>query len=375
MKFAIVTTTINKPIFLETLKEVEGFDAVNVIVVGDNKTPDLTEYCETIGPNVFYFSPSEQKIWLKAVFPDIDTDKVIPENDIRRRNIGFLWALKYYKPDVIISMDDDNFPLGKSWLNDLEIAMETKECFSECASANGIVNPCNIMDYDGYVYSRGYPTTQMYRDSFCAYVSPDKKKIMMHQMLWTNKPDVDSFTNIMNPDLNFKGFTQPANFNMGSESIKPMLVARENMYFPIDTQSIAFRKELAIFHAIYQEPLLGYPSHRYDDIWAGLFCQRLINEFGDGMSFGAPLVEHRRNTHNYAKDLQMEFIGSCLNPAMWAIIRNMPIVSRTYKEGFVEIAEKLPSYFKDYDIRVQNFIKNMCESMKIWVKMVEIVER
>jgi hypothetical protein len=368
VKFVAVTTTINKPTLVE-----EYSSDLEWIIIGDNKTPpSVAEYCSHHS-NVQYWSPKEQDAWIKTFLPNHQEKIriVVPENDIRRRNIGFLMALKN-GADVIISLDDDNYPLpGDDWLESLKCAFEEKQGYNEACSKNKIINPCNILIYGNeYVYSRGYPLSSWYTDSFSSCIVPGSTRVMMHQMLWTNKPDVDAYSNLIYPNLKMTGFIKPVGF-IGYENPKPYLVAGERQYFPVDTQSLAFRKELAIFHALYQEPLFGLPSHRYDDIWAGLICQRLINRFGDGASFGAPLVEHRRNTHDFVKDLQTEFVGSAVNAHMWKSVMEMFIESKDYKGGFIEIADKLPAVFRQYDSRVYAYICRLGESMRLWVEILE----
>ncbi len=374
MKITAVTTTINLPEvlfeFQKNLSENDHYD-VNFIVIGDNKTPYwVSQFCSEENFDwlrVEYWSPKDQKEWLSGL--NTDTSLIIPENDIRRRNIGFLLALQG-GADVIVSLDDDNYPIsGSDWLGTLNRAMEPKDGYNEVSSKNNFINPCNILVYGNeYVYSRGYPLNYWYTDSFSSYITPGKKKVIMHQMLWTNKPDVDAVSNLIYPNLKTCGFVAPSGF-VGP--IEPMLVAQEGQYFPVDTQSLAFSKELSVFHALYQEPLFGLPSHRYDDIWAGLFCQKLANKFGDGYSFGAPLVEHRRNTHDYIRDLQTEYIGMVLNSKMWKFIQDLDIQSQTYKSGFLEIADALPGGFKEYDPRVRGYIQNLSKSIRCWVELLE----
>lgn len=379
MKIGIVTTTINFPTFLydfeiNLINSEQRSEEINFIVVGDKKTPEeVQRFCENQsfeGLNVEYWDPESQDSYLEE-FCELDlVGTVIPEGDIRCRNFGFLRALKVGS-DIIVSLDDDNYPIqGIDWLGTLLRAFEEKEGYHEVASQNNIINPCNVLDYEGYVYSRGYPFGAWYSDSFSSYIASGKRRIMMHQMLWTNKPDIDSWSNLCYPQTKVKGFRVPEGY-VGL--MEPKLVAREGQYFPVDTQSLAFRKELAVFHALYQEPLFGLPSHRYDDIWAGLICQKLINHNGDGASFGAPLMEHRRNKHDFVKDLQTEIIGASLNHRMWQVIMDMELTTKGYKEGFREIADKLPLGFENYDRRVQEYIGRLSQSMKLWSNLIDKV--
>jgi hypothetical protein len=376
IKITCVTTTINLPAVLfeyeKNFKEKSNSEVPNFMVIGDNKTSYWAEQvCKGFTDiNVQYFSPLRQKVWLDENFPKEDVSLVIPENDIRRRNIGFLVALKD-GADYIVSLDDDNYPLvNDDWLETLKRAIEPKKAYLEVSSKNGYINPCNIMVYgeNQYVYSRGYPIDKWYSDSFNSWITLGQTNTVMHQMLWTNKPDVDAVSNLVYPELKFEKFLEPEDF-VGP--VEPVLVANKDQFFPVDTQSIIFSKKLSVFHALYQESLFGMPCHRYDDIWAGLFCQKLIHKNGDHASFGAPLVEHRRNVHNFQKDLQMELVGMSVNCKMWEHINGLNIQSKNYKDGFVEIADSLHECFKEYDSYIQRYMCKLGESMRLWVKMLD----
>jgi len=81
-------------------------------------------------------------------------------------------------------------------------------------------------------------------------------------------------------------------------------------------------------------------------------------------------VEHRRNTHDYIQDLCTEFNGIVLNDQMWKEIMEMPIESKTYKEGFLEIASHLPGMFED-NRWFWGFFNKMKDSMELWVELIE----
>ena len=216
MKTAIVTTTINFPSFLLEYKEnfdawkvlpPKNGDALNFIVVGDNKTPIHSEQFFTwLGQEyaydwVEYWAPDKQKAWLETFYPKKDLSMVIPENDMRRRNFGYLRALQW-GADVIVTIDDDNYPF--------------------VYSKNKIVNPCSILELmpflevpGGSIYSRGYPLHKYFSDDlangfmydlpvgFCQKES--SPKVVLNMGLWMGKPDVDSFTNLNYKNLYSNG--------------------------------------------------------------------------------------------------------------------------------------------------------------------------
>ena len=365
MKISLVTTTINVPSFLYDFDKCDaGNNDVVFIIVGDNKTPNAVErFCNRQSFDNFrveYWTPELQKHYIKEYWKVNNVGSVIPENDIRRRNFGFLraWELD---SDYVVSLDDDNYPLNNTWLSEVLESMNSIPCSVD--SNLKVFNPCSYLySSEDFCYSRGFPQSLWFRNDYCTTVKSGDRKIVMNQMLWENKPDVDAVTNLIFPDLKTRKINLDGNYNV--------IVSKDN-YFPVDTQSIIISKELSVFHALYQQPLFNLPSHRYDDIWAGLFSQKLIHQMGDACSFGGPVMEHRRNTHNFQKDLQMEFVGMTLNEKMWSHVMNLDLQSKDYKSGLLEIADSLPEAFKEYDYKVVNFMEKIQDSCHIWVNLLE----
>lgn len=359
-KISIITTTIHPLNFL--LEYIDNFikfdvlDNLTFIVVGDNKTPLFHE--DKISDIVEYWSPKAQDEWLKKCFLgklELIKDLLVPENDMRRRNFGYLRAIEL-DSDIVITIDDDNFPLkDRSWL-DLHVNGLTYYNH-RIGSKNRIINPCQFLtlNHPG-VYSRGYPLSAYYSNDI-SYPS-GRSKSVLNLGLWTNKPDVDSYTNLLYPDLSSEGYIGNLHFCFSTSA---------DNYFPVNTQNTSFKKELSIFHNLYMEPSL---IHRYDDVWIGLIVQRLMHKMDDSASFGLPIVEHRRNIHNYVKDFHTEFNGIVLNDRIWKSIMNMPIESKSYKDGFLEIASHLPKIFED-NRWFWGFFNKMKDSMELWIELIE----
>lgn len=362
-KISIVTTTIHKPTFIrQYFENFQKFNMklenINFIIVGDNKTPKNLVIDRPYNDlsNVEYWKPKDQDEWLNKQFPGkLKKIKrlIIPENDMRRRNFGYLRAIEL-NSDIVITIDDDNFPIQESnWLE--EHIRGLKYSRRKIKSDNQIINPCEFLKTNKLdLYSRGYPLSEYY---FSVPIRESgRSKSILNMGLWKNKPDVDSFTNILYPNLYSEGFYGHCWYSL----------AKDN-YFPVNTQNTSFRKELSIFHNLYMNKAL---FHRFDDIWIGLFTQKLMHKMGDSASFGKPLVEHRRNTHDYVKDLHVEFMGIALNNKMWKTILELNIESKTYRDGFLEIAHTLPIIFNK-NILIEKFFIMMKESMELWIELIE----
>ena len=342
----------------------QSFDnnEITFIIVGDNKTPEVARKYEVDGLwNIEYWSPEDQEKWIINTFPN-DAEKAfrhVPDDMVSRRNFGFLRA-KEIDSDITITIDDDNFPLEQDWIKS-HCDMKPKFLVS---SMNRYVNPCEILKttIKYKVYSRGYPISSMYSDSFIAMPNLDERYSVMNLGLWTQSPDVDAITNLVYPHLYSSGVYFGSHEKYGINT---------NNYFPINTQNTSFTKKLSIFHCIYQTPLMGLSSHRYDDIWIGLFVQRLVHRNRDTATFGSPVVSHERNSHNFVKDLQTEFIGTTMNDTMWNAVSNMCIESQSYEDGFLEIAEQLPGIFRGYDSSIIGYISDLSDSMFDWVDLID----
>ena len=60
---------------------------------------------------------------------------------------------------------------------------------------------------------------------------------------------------------------------------------------------------------------------RYGDLWGGYFLQAVLRGSDWNVSFGEPLVDHRRNPHDYLTDLREEYWGMLLTDWMLAHLK------------------------------------------------------
>jgi hypothetical protein len=344
---AIVTTTINIPYFLESyIKSFEWCsisDRLIFIIVGDLRSPhrEIEEYVHrvssglTIDLAIEYWDVESQKKWISEAFDDKakDVEKIIPYNSIRRRNLGYLRALEL-GANVIVTIDDDNYPRDMSWLLEHLSALGTTEVLPTVLSRSGIVNPCHILKFNRSnlrVYSRGYPFSKLFCDTFDVELRSGGR-VALNMGLWTMSPDVDAYTNILYPDLKSLGIRE--------ECHRRYALALNN-YMPVNTQNTSFIKELApaFYNVLMDTTIHGVRLDRYDDIWAGLFALKLIHSLGYRATFGTPLTEHKRNKHDYVLDLKSELIGMSLNNIIHEIVMKADIQAKSFADGYLELAE------------------------------------
>ena len=363
MKTTIVTTTINIPTFINEYEEKLKNDSnVFIIIVGDSKTPELAEqYVKDKGyPNVEFWSVKDQEAWFEKNYPDDleDIAFAIPYKSVRRRNFGYLRALEMGS-DLIITIDDDNLP-NDDWLKDHKEAFTAG--MNTVFSPNRLVNPCDMISCNHEpVYMRGYPISEIYQDEFVAS-EKNQSRVVLNMGLWTNKPDVDSYTNIMFPDLISTGK-------------KPELDKRYALlnqhYIPINTQNTAFLREVTpAYYCLFQDTnILENRIDRFDDIWSGFILQHIAFQKGDTVSFGVPFTRHMRNVHDLNKDLKIEFSGIALNKLVFDAITSIK-VSGTYAECYQQMADGLEEKLKDrVSPEADMFFKRMIRAMRIWNKL------
>jgi len=369
MKVAIVTTTINPPDFLLNYfnnfvkwidKNNYSRDDILFIVVGDNKTPHklYSKKSRVYDFPVEYWNPVDQDIWLLKHYNNLHRD-LIPENNPRRRNFGYLRAIEL-NADYIITIDDDNVPKDTNWLQEHLAPLQGKK-LPIVYSRNKCINPCKALSHNRIiVYARGFPINRMLSDSFIIENKIDNRKIVLNEGLWTESPDVDAFTNIIYNSLTSYGTSEEG-----------FIVEKDN-YIPINTQNTAFTKEIApIFWNIYMNSIYDLPLERYCDIWGGLFAQKVINHLNGAVSFGKPIVSHKRNVHNYGRDLRVEWMGILLNPRIWDFVTNLKLHSGSYISSYLEIADEIEFELRFSDDIVNKFKKHLADAMRTWIELTE----
>jgi uncharacterized protein (DUF1499 family) len=378
---AIVTTTINIPYFLESyIQNFESFSVDNnglvFIIIGDLRSPnqEIKKYIQGITSNfaIEYWDVESQRKWISETFGNKaeKIEKVIPYNSIRRRNLGYLRALELGS-DVIVTIDDDNYPGNSNWLLEHLNALNNTETLPTISSKSKIVNPCHILKFNRYglrVYSRGYPFSMLFRDTFDVEFR-NGGKVALNMGLWTKSPDVDAYTNILYPDIESLGI---------KEGFQRRYALAPNNYMPVNTQNTSFIRELApaFYDVLMDTTIHGVRLDRYDDIWAGLFALKLIHKLGYRAAFGVPLTEHRRNKHDYVSDLKSELIGMSLNDLVHEIVMKADVQAKSFADGYLELADVLMNEVKKFvnDEEVLSYFSKLTEAMRIWVDLVEVFE-
>lgn len=360
MKTAIIVPTINVPnLLVDYANNFLSYkhNDVEFIIIGDLKSPD--KKCEKVahtlrkmGFDAMYFDIKKQDKWIKNYYL---LSTLVSYNTDARRCIGYLIA-KQHGAKIIISIDDDNFVTQEDFLKHHSIVGKKQEAqavtssdgwFNPCSMLTGMpVSPSYILNMER-IYSRGFPFSKRLNDRIITY-EKRKSKVLLNLGMWIGTPDVDAVTNLSEVTI-----------SNGLKEHGKLIIPPETMC-PLNTQNTAFH--ISMLPSMYYFNNIG----RYGDVWLGYFTKKCIDAMGGCLMIGEPLTDHRRNTHNYMKDLKNELMGMILTDKLVEILPNMNINSRKCTEVYIEISNIL----SEQNITL---LSKMSEQMRTWVDVCEIV--
>lgn len=329
LRASLVFTTIFDPICLEdfynNFEKFGHLDQINVYVIPDKKTPvEAFDRCKNLkkrGMHIECPSISKQETFLtKCGIPNY----FIPFNSDNRRNIGYLMALES-RTDFIISIDDDNYCLDdEDFFHEHAIVCNNNQKVKMIDTNTDWYNVCDQLNLDrpGTTYPRGFPYFARHKAELTTIM--DKTvDIHMNAGLWLMDPDVDGISWLVSPahSKSFKG-----------ES----LVFGDTTWSPINTQNTAFRREVVSSYYFVKMgyPLSRMPIDRYGDIFSGYFSQACVRKMGGAIRVGSPIVNHKRNSHNYMNDAANEWACIVTLEDLLPWLTEIKLEGNTYQEVY-----------------------------------------
>lgn len=360
-KISLVMTTIGDGKILEPISEqtiwLEAMDELAIIVIPDRKTPrELFNRCDELKKCGFEISCptiTEQNGFLKKLN---FSPHLIPYDSDNRRNIGYLMALNQGS-EVIVSLDDDNYPV-QSIRNYLTVGYDLS--VPALYSTIGWINICDLlrMDKDYKVYPRGFP----YYKRHLEYEISSKQesgRIGLNLGLWIGDPDFDALTWLSTPtkSISFKG----QSFLLG-----------KGMWTPINSQNTAIHRDLM---PSYYYIRMGTGIERFGDIFSGYFVQKCMECMGDRVRIGTPITMHKRNKHDFFKDLYPgEIKGILILEELLPWLGEVKLIGSTYAEAYLCLADRLDiqmPYFNGsiWTDEVKHYFSDMTLWMREWVKV------
>jgi hypothetical protein len=275
----LVMTTIGDGTFVERCAEAIRREAlpgrICVIVIPDRKSPpSLFETCDRVkqgGIDVLCPSIEAQDAYL-AKFGAIKG--VIPYNSDNRRNIGFLLALEQ-GCDVMISVDDDNYPLPETAFLTEHLVVGQRAEAESIASDDGWFNICDLLEIEPRTtYPRGFPYSRRHQDRKTT-TTREEGVVHVNAGLWLGHPDIDAVSCLYAPARSkaFKG--------------KSVFLGQDT-WSPINTQNTAIVREAIAAYYFWRMgyPLMGMPIDRDGDIFSGYCVQACARHLGYRVPIG-----------------------------------------------------------------------------------------
>jgi len=324
----VIITTINKPTE-SILKHIQNKD-YDVIIVGDNKTPD--DYNQL---NCIYLDIKSQK----KLFPELS--ELIPYNHYCRKNLGYLYAIKRgYK--LIYETDDDNIPYDNfdnilHYNNNLQIITEENNVW---------INIFKFFTNNAHIWPRGLPLSLLKNDPKFLIQNTDKKPSIINGLV-ENDPDVDAlFRIICNHQKNIKW-----------DKNKFILINNKNVCVFNTQNTFWLNPDLFICLLI---PCSV--SFRYCDILRGIINNIILKKTDTYMMYSSPNVIQNRNEHNLISDFKSEYEMYIHNENildfiekdventtsvkdLLCLIYNNLLINNVIKQKDIDILKKWNTYF------------------------------
>ena len=368
MKTAIVTTTINLPVALESytanLKN-NGYTAdVEFIVVGDNKSPAATgdylaKLAKDTGYEIEWWDVARQKAWLKDQ-PELDA--LLPWNSVQRRNIAYLRAVER-GADVIITIDDDNYATDDDYLGGHGIVGRTID-LPVVSSSTSWFNSSSLLvtEPSKPLFHRGFPTCKRGPGEVLER-GRHEARVVVNAGLWLDVADADAMGHLDVP-CEVLGFRDGFDGRLAVAHGTNMVFNSQNTAFLRDTLPAMFLMPMG---AKCGELEVG----RYDDIWMGIFLKVIADHLGDLVCVGVPLVKQMRNEHDLLKDALVEIPAQRITNTMTLSLPRVKLTASDYHGCYLELVDQLEAALtvEPYTPAERDYLTEMYRQMRVWAKI------
>ena len=238
--------------------------------------------------------------------------KSIPWKHFSRKNLGYLFAIQH-GAEFIFDFDDDNYIL----VDDDDQTMDILQLGNK--AKNGSVNNMTLSNVkvimqgptafnhhpimgssQNISWARGFPIDLIqnkYTQGAIAYEQDlafvdhaTNKKIGVIQYLADGNPDIDAIHRL----------TKPLPLTFSSSSTSSILVPYHS-YAPYNAQA-TIHTRASFWATLLPTSVPG----RVSDIWRSYFAQCIFKDIGLQLVFSSPIIEQKRNEHDYMKDYNAE---------------------------------------------------------------------
>lgn len=366
----VMTTIGDGRLFFERYaKLLENYNAddVRIIVIADRRTPAfLFETCaraRALGFRVISPSLEEQD----SLLARLGAPQLIPYNSDNRRNVGYLLAWMG-DADVVISVDDDNFPVDENFFREHAVVARGLAPGRVVSRPGGWWNPCDALAITPIpVYPRGFPFAGRDASASIPGSAADMAiaDVRVNAGLWLGDPDIDAITRLaVHPVVN-------------ALSERETILGRST-WSPVNSQNTALRADVL---PAYYFPRMGYRLgdqifDRYADIFSGYFVQACCKHFGHAVRFGTPLVDHQRNEHSLLRDLREELYPLTLLEDLLPWLLECRLEGTTYAAAYTSLSHQLQEAAESmrgavWTDQVRGFLHQMAHLMRQWLAVLE----
>jgi len=360
----IIITTINDGAILLDLASNAihyGREAI-VWVIADRKTPaecyHNSQEARKLGLDVHFLSPEQQDETMKD-YPDF-YHRLSWDSDCRR-NIGYLLAYEAGCERLIV-MDDDNYPHEDDFIGSHEIV--NKEYVGMMTNnGNGYYNYLKQAEYQSALppYPRGYP---YFARGILNRTNISDGTVGINIGVWLGDPDIDAMTWILDP------------FQVDDWIRLPGMLVR-NTWTPINSQNICIIRDLipAAMFVPQRYPGIEFMD-RFGDIFAGYFMQAVNEDYL--IHIGAPIVIHRRNSHNHITDLFLETPAIAILEYLLPLLKDFKGDGLTVIDRYLELAGFIMKIGKDLlnnlPPQTGEWLIETSWTMTAWAKTCQMIE-
>lgn len=295
-EFAILTTTINVPTFLENIcKNINLYKHKKIffLVIADKKTPtSAKKYCSQIenkfNIKVIYLDVQDQDKFFKKNFKQLYS--LFPYNDAHRRLLGLIYINKF-KPKRVIFIDDDNFVS-----NDVDF-LKGHMIVGSTVSGKSVFNKSKwpniyskvVTEKKIPIFPRGFPWIYRNDESFKFNLrNVQNKKVIANCGFILGDPDIDAVSRL---------FWKIKVKNIKS---KKNILIHKGMFCPFNDQNTCIDGDSSL---MYYKPI---SAGRNSDIWTSYLYNKISEIHNSIISYGQPHLTQIRNIHDYWKDFDLE---------------------------------------------------------------------
>lgn len=362
---SVVVTTVGRGEFLgpycQAVATEEAADRVSFVVIPDRKSPpELYARCEEYRRRGFTIHCPTLEAQ-DAYLGRLGLGNLVPYDSDNRRNIGFLMALEAGS-ELLISIDDDNYCRpGEHFFREHAVACAPEAEGISLSSSTGWFNICDLLEIEpANVYPRGFPYKYRHRKAELTQAR-QRGLVRLNAGLWLLEPDLDAMTWLVSPARasRFKGTS---------------VLLGHGTWSPINTQNTSLHRDLIVsyYYPRMNYPLAGLPIDRFGDILSGYFCQACVRHMGHRVRVGTPMVDHRRNSHNYMRDASLEMGGVWLIEDLTDWLRDVRLQGGTYDECYeslawelAEVAERFRGFI--WTDLTRGYLHQLSHCMRRWV--------